>query len=497
MNPQDPPVPVVSLQMRVPATVAEGKPLEYHITIRNISAAAAHHVRVRNTVPAGAKFDKATPEPSVKGPELVWEFGTLEPRDTKELTLVLQPDGSAPIKNTARVQFEHGQCVTTEIARPKLVVTKTGPTQANLNDALSYRVDIRNVGNALANAVVLTDALPEGLEPVGGKNPMTWDLGTLAAGQSVTREYQALARKTGSMTNTAVVTASGGIREEAKSSVNIGEARLQLEMKAPERALVHKPATYQLTVINAGTAPLANVVIEDFLPQKSAFLAASEGGRPVGAQVQWLLGRLGANERRTVQLTVSVPEAGEVVNRATAGADRLAKVPVVEARANFEGITGLTADVRVKDNPVEVGAQTTYTITVRNQGDAPATRVAVVAILPEQMMFVDAKGQTTNHPEGQRVVFDALANLPARGEARYEVTVTARSAGDARFQVEITADQLTGAGPVRREQSTTVVGRPAGTKLDTPPPNGDRLEPVPVTTPATGVTPAAAQFPEH
>ena len=354
-NPQDPPTPAVSIQVRVPATVLAGKELEYRICVKNCSNAEAHHVLVRNTLPEGTTFVRSTPEANLKGRELTWDFRSLAPQQTQNVTLVLLPDGSVPVKNFARVQFEHGQCVTTEITRPKLVVIKSGPAEANLNDALSYRLEVRNTGSAPATAVVLRDQLPEGLEAVGGRDGLTWDLGTLAPGQNVVKEYQALARKTGSLCNKATATAAGGIVAEAQSCVRVGEARLQLELKGPDKGMVNRPASYQLTVSNPGTAPLSNVVIEDALPAKAALVSVSDGGRQVGTQVQWQLGRLGVNERRTVQLVLNVTEAGEVVNRATASAEHFDKVPA-EAKATFEGITGLTAEVVVKNNPLEVGA---------------------------------------------------------------------------------------------------------------------------------------------
>src|SRR5437763_2047883 len=53
-NPVDPPVPAVSLKVRVPALAQAGQDLEYKICVENSSRAAAHHVRVRNPLPANA-----------------------------------------------------------------------------------------------------------------------------------------------------------------------------------------------------------------------------------------------------------------------------------------------------------------------------------------------------------------------------------------------------------------------------------------------------------
>src|SRR5262245_36017978 len=64
--PPDPPTPVVALRVRVPAVAGLGQELEYHICVENSSAAAAHHVLVRNPLPANTRFVRATPEPSTR-----------------------------------------------------------------------------------------------------------------------------------------------------------------------------------------------------------------------------------------------------------------------------------------------------------------------------------------------------------------------------------------------------------------------------------------------
>ena len=52
--PVDPPTPRVSLRVRVAAAAAAGQDLEYHICVHNASPAPAHHVAVRNPLPANA-----------------------------------------------------------------------------------------------------------------------------------------------------------------------------------------------------------------------------------------------------------------------------------------------------------------------------------------------------------------------------------------------------------------------------------------------------------
>jgi uncharacterized repeat protein (TIGR01451 family) len=173
--PADPPPPVVSLRVRVPACATAGQELEYRICVENVSKAAAHHVLVRNPIPANAKLVRTRPEADIVKNDVLWALGTLEPGACCDLVLVLCPTGAGDLKNCARVQFEHGQCVTSHLVSPKLTLKKCGPAEAMLNDTIKFELCVCNTGDAVATAVTLTDDLPEGLIPVEGKNPLTWD----------------------------------------------------------------------------------------------------------------------------------------------------------------------------------------------------------------------------------------------------------------------------------------------------------------------------------
>lgn len=469
----DPPTPVVAIRVRVPAYSAPGQEVRYRICVENCSTAAAHHVVVRNPLPANARYVRAEPEPSVREPELVWRLDTLAAGVCKEISLVLAPTGEGDVLNCARVQFEHGQCVRTRLSRADLSLQKIGPTRAILFDALTYQLVVTNTGSAEVSNVVLTDTLPAGLEHASGQSSLSWNVGTLAPGQSRRVDYQVIAKRADRLCNQAVVTAAGGLRQEASFCVTVVEPRLLIVKTGPEKRFLNRPATYLISVSNPGTAPATNVVITDVLPPGTTLVSASPGSRVSGNQVQWPIGTLPPGTRLTVQLSLKAQAVGEVRNRASVTAARGLSA-TAEFVTLFEGATGLTVDVDDRDDPVEVGKDTSYVITVVNQGPVPATKVQVAAVVPELMAITDAKGPSNAARDAGKVVFEPVT-IPAGGTAVFEVFVKPLKPGDARFRVELSADQLP-AGPVRREESTTIYqdtpARPAPAPERTPPRNG-------------------------
>jgi uncharacterized repeat protein (TIGR01451 family) len=452
-EPADPPAPIVVLRVRVLANTVAGQELEYRFCVENCSPAGAHHVTVRDPLPANARFVRASPEPSVREPELLWRLGTLEAGAKRDIVLVLTPTGGDEVKNCARVQFEHGECVTTKVARASLSIQKQGPAQAVLSDKLNYRLTLTNTGTADLSNVLLTDILAEGLEHASGKDRLSWIVGTLAPGQSQSVDYQVIAKKPGRLCNKAIATAAGGLREENESCVTVSEMKLDLGMTGPERRYLNIPAAYQITVSNPGTLPLTNVVLNDPLPPETTFISASGGGELTGGRVQWTIGTLPPAESRTVEVRLRALVPGRICNQAIVTADR-GLTKQAEACTDFTGASALSLEVEDTQDPVEVGGQTSYNITVRNPGSNPVTRVQIVATVPEQMTMLQAAGTSDHRREGQKIIYEPLT-LAAGGEARFRIDVKAERPGDVRFKVELTADQLT-AGPVQQEESTTI-----------------------------------------
>jgi uncharacterized repeat protein (TIGR01451 family) len=464
-GPVDPPTPVVAIKVRVPAQVTPGQDVEYRILVENVSTAAAHHVRVRNPLPANATFVKATPEPTQTEPELQWQLQTLEPGARKEIVLVLKPTGG-DLTNSPRVSFEHGQKVTTRISQPALQVRITGPAQAAQHDQPNFRIEVTNSGRARATDVVVTDTLPEGLEffesapRTDGPNPLVWKVGTLEAGQTWHAEYSVIARATGRLSSKVVVKTGGGLSEEKSNTLFVGTPKLALTQTGPERRLIKRPAVYLLTVSNPGDMPANHVEVSDEIPEGIEFLSASAGGRPVPrgrggmAQVKWSLGTLPPGASRLLQLVVRAAAPGEFVNVAAATADHDLNAKA-STRTRFEEGGGLSAEIDKGADPLDVGRDVTYQVRLFNAGKASAQTVRVVVTVPEELRVRDARGPMGAEPDRQTVKFAALQLLRPGAEAVYSVYAQALKPGAAKLRVEVTSAE-TGPSPLTWEETVTV-----------------------------------------
>ncbi len=103
-------------------------------------------------------------------------------------------------------------------------------------------------------------------------------------------------------------------------------------------------------------------------------------------------------------------------------------------------------------DPVEVGSPVTYTIRVKNEGDAPDQDIQITATLPEQMKLDNADGPTESKQEGKTITFQPIDQLNPGEEAEYTLTATAQSAGAVQLKVELVSQSFT--SPVETAEPT-------------------------------------------
>jgi uncharacterized repeat protein (TIGR01451 family) len=487
-GPVDPPEPQVSIKVRVPARTAPGKDLEYRILVENCGKASAHRVYVRAAVPANAELVRAVPEPQQREPELRWELGSLAACGKKEITLTVRPTGADDVRCTARVGYEHGQTVVTQLGKADLQVRLSAPDRVSVKDMKTVTIEVTNLGQAPAANVVVTPKVPEGLAisrtdpPIPPNDPVVWELGTLEPGRSRTVKFDFVAKKTDQFILKVEATSNGGLRKEASATLLVAEPtvpKLSLELTGPERVFVAAPALYQIVVSNPGTMAATNVIVEDVLPDPVQFVSAApmpqtlpyegldaQGKRITGVRLRWPVGTVPPGERRTLQLTLRVAKTdGKFDHRVAARADR-GLVADAQRVTQFEGSSGLTVEVDRNPDPVEAGQTALYRIRVRNRGTGGATNVRLDVTLPEKLRLVDSGGPTQGRTEGAVIRFDPLARLAGGEEVAYTISAQALPPGAAKLQqrlrIELTSDQLEPGKPLRTEESVTIVAPPSG-----------------------------------
>ena len=155
--------------------------------------------------------------------------------------------------------------------------------------------------------------------------------------------------------------------------------------------------TYTITVHNTGEVSATNVTISDVVPAHAVFRAASDSGIQVGDEVQWTGRTIPDGDSLVLQFSVDVdtplPQGTILVNddygvRCAQGVVAVG-APVTTAVDSAPVLAISKVD---SPDPVPAGDVLTYTLTVSNTGDAPATGVVVTDTIPAYTTFHDAEG---------------------------------------------------------------------------------------------------------
>ena len=210
-------------------------------------------------------------------------LGTIGSGQTVQIDVPITSDNGVDVNNVARALSATQDPDTTNneatsglsfAASADLVIVKTGPASVNLGATFSYTLSVDNNGPSTANNVVVTDALPPGVQfvsavaSVGTFNvvgsTVSWNLGTVAVADPV-RTLQVTVRvlpTTGAtLVNNASVTSStadpNGANNLSTTTTQVIGTDLWIAKSGtapannPSGALV-----YQITVYNsAGNAP--------------------------------------------------------------------------------------------------------------------------------------------------------------------------------------------------------------------------------------------------
>jgi uncharacterized delta-60 repeat protein/uncharacterized repeat protein (TIGR01451 family) len=216
-----------------------------------------------------------------------------------------------------------------------------------------------------------------------------------------------------------------------------GAADLPLTMTASALTNVATSnLTYTLTVTNYGPSSASNVVVADVLPAGVVLTGtnASQGTiTNVAGLVTWQVGSLTYGAIATLALDVQTTVPGLITNSATVSAATTDPNPNDNSASVVTTVVSPTAELALglvdSPDPVMIGYNLTYILTVTNLGPGTAPGVTLVDTLPATVNFVSASPSSNYTVVGQVVTFPNLGNVGSNQQVTATIVVTPTALG--------------------------------------------------------------------
>jgi uncharacterized repeat protein (TIGR01451 family) len=453
---EGPQQPSLVIQKFAPPEIQVGKPAKFIVQVQNVGRRSADDVVIHDELPNGTKLVSTSPRADVDGSHLTWDLGTLSAGEQRAVEVQLMPTEEGDIGSVATVSFATPASVKTHCTMPQLAIRMTAPSQVMIGEDEHVKIELRNPGSGDATGVMLFENVPEQVRHAAGPS-LEFEVGTLRAGETREMDLVLTAQKAGKVANTLTARADGNLQVQQEVDFEVIAPELQLAVDGPSRRYLERPATYQVTIANPGTAAAKDIEIVTKLPKGMKFIRANNMGEYDAAThaIYWSLAELPEGEKGTVELVAMPIESGqhtlEVEGHAQRGLSDQTKQEIL-----VEGLAAIMFEVKDLQDPIEVGGETTYEIRVVNQGSKAATNVQVAVNIPPGMQVVSADGETQHTVESGGVLFEPLAQLAPKAESVFRVQVQGIRPGDQRVTVEVNTDDIS--QPIRKEESTRVFG---------------------------------------
>ncbi|WP_417731751.1 hypothetical protein [Rosistilla oblonga] len=314
---------------------------------------------------------------------------------------------------------------------PSVTIHKRAPEEINVGKQATLAIQVRNTGVSDALNVVVTDAIPEGMELIEASpepriqgKVMTWEFGDLEPAGERTITLQMMPVAEGELGSVA------RLSFEAAASVRTLSTRPELKIvqRASEQVLVGQQVEIEIEVSNPGTGTAYGVVLQEDVPDGLE--------HPKGKQLDNLLGDIQPGQVRRQRLILKAAKPGVANNFI-----QLISEDQVVAK-NELPIEVISPELAIQmDGPTRrfLERQATYQLRIANSGTASATNVDVVAYLDRGLSFVSTeyKGQ---YDATRHAVFWSLAELPVGEIGEVPLVLLPIEPGEQMVRLEAQAD---------------------------------------------------------
>ena len=435
---------------RMPAEVTLGEEFSFEIVVTALEEIG--NVIVTDTLPKGAVYVRSEPPAAVAGEQIAWRFLEIRKGQSQTILVTLRAQQEGAFCACFTVSADPRACTLVTVGRPVIEIAKSGPPTARIGSEVTYNIVVRNSGTSVARGIVVTDTVPNGMVHNSGQPTLSFPFGDLAPGESKNQSVTFTAKQRGRICNNAVATSTNAGRVQAEACTVVTEPRIEIQKSGLKEQYTNKKAEYSIVVANTGDVPITNVTVTDTAPANTSIVAAP-GAAVSGNQAVWQIPSMEAGERKTFNVILTSSLAGEHCNSATVvTAEGLNGATT--ACTVWRGYAGLLLEMIDTVDPIQIGEETDYVITITNQGTADDTNITTVMQFPPGMQPLAASGDSAGRIDGQTVTFVPYPRLAPKQAIRWTIRAKGIAAGDARTKCYYTSDLIKPA--VSKEESTHV-----------------------------------------
>jgi uncharacterized repeat protein (TIGR01451 family) len=476
-------VPVVDLVLTKTdgvTSVAAGTSTTYTITLTNGGPSTAPAgVVVSDPIPAGTTGSESEPNCGIgAGTFTCTTTAPIAPGGSVsyQLTLFIPPGyAAATLANTATITFDpivetdpsddSDTDIDTVTSSADLAIAKTDLVDpVSAGDDVTYDITVTNLGPSDATGAVMTDTLPGAVTFVSATpsqgscsqaaGVVTCPLGVVPFGATATVTIVVTTTIDGLITDTATVSATTSDpalanNSDSETTTVTPAADLRIAKTDGVASVVAGTSTtYTITLTNDGpsTEPAGAVITDAIPPGTNGSEVEPDCVIAAGVFMCTTSAPLVSGGSVSYQLTIAIPAAyalPSLSNTAT-----ISSAPIVDPNPANDSATDVDvittgADLAITKSdavdPVALGDNVVYTITVTNNGPSDAVGVVVTDVLPGSTNFVSATPSQGSCSQAAGIVTCPPGGMVAGGVATITVVVTTTVAAVITNQATVTA----------------------------------------------------------
>ncbi len=317
--------PQLAIEIEAADEVLKGEELSVKITVSNPGSGIAENVVLEEHVPPGFRHPQ--------GAELEYVVGDLAPKESRELTLLLEAVHAGPLENVITARGEPSLHTESrrpvEVIAPQLEVAVNGPSKRYLECEAVYNLSVRNPGTAPAKQVEMSVEVPAGMKFVSGTNRAHYEEATRTVHWMLEEipvqdgpppvQLTLLPVEPGDHHIRLVSSDDSGVKAEIQQAVHVeGIVAMYFEVADLQDPIeVGSQTLYEIRVVNQGSKEATNVRLVAELPPGLRAVAAegplSQAQAAQGNTVSFQpLPRLAAKADVTYRIRVEGVQPGDL-----------------------------------------------------------------------------------------------------------------------------------------------------------------------------------------